>query len=85
MGVAFNGMLDGIGTLLDERTRSEDRLRQFVADASHELRTPVAAVRGYADLYQAGALPDEASVQRAMERVGFEAGGWARWSRTCSP
>ena len=73
LGVAFNGMLDGIGTLLDERTRSEDRLRQFVADASHELRTPVAAVRGYADLYQAGALPDAASVQRAMQRVGFEA------------
>ena len=73
LGVAFNGMLDGIGTLLDERTRNEDRLRQFVADASHELRTPVAAVRGYADLYQAGALPDAASVQRAMQRVGFEA------------
>ncbi len=72
LGVAFNGMLDGIGTLLDERRRSENRLRQFVADASHELRTPVAAVRGYADLYQAGALPDEQSVQRAMGRVGFE-------------
>ncbi len=32
--------------------RSEERLRRFVGDASHELRTPVAAVRAHAELYQ---------------------------------
>ena len=73
LGTAFNGMLDGIGALLDEQPRSEDRLRQFVADASHELRTPVAAVRGYTELYKAGMLPEEAAVDRAMDRMGFEA------------
>ncbi len=72
LGVAFNDMVDGISTLLDERRRNENRLRQFVADASHELRTPVAAVRGYTDLYTAGALPDESAVDRAMQRMGFE-------------
>lgn len=72
LGYAFNDMLDGISSLLDERRRNEDKLRRFIADASHELRTPVAAVRGYTDLYQAGALPDESSVDRAMERMGFE-------------
>jgi len=73
LGKAFNGMLDGIGELLDEQHRNEARLRQFVADASHELRTPVAAVRGYSELYKAGMLPDEAAVARAMDRMDFEA------------
>jgi len=73
LGSAFNGMLDGVGSLLDERIRGEERLRQFVADASHELRTPVAAVRGYTELYAAGALPDRAAVDRAVARMGFEA------------
>ncbi|MET3806698.1 two-component system OmpR family sensor kinase [Nakamurella sp. UYEF19] len=73
LGTAFNGMLDGINGLLDEQQRNEARLRQFVADASHELRTPVAAVQGYSELYRAGMLPDEASVAKAMNRMGFEA------------
>ncbi len=73
LGTAFNGMLDGIGGLLIEQQRNEARVRQFVADASHELRTPVAAVRGYSELYRAGMLPTEAAVAKAMDRMGFEA------------
>ena len=40
LGSALNGMLSQIEAAFRERTSSEARLRRFVADASHELRTP---------------------------------------------
>ena len=39
LGLALNRMLDHIAAALSTRQASEIRVRQFVADASHELRT----------------------------------------------
>ena len=50
VGAAVNRMLDHVGTALDERYRGTEQMRRFVADASHELRTPIATIRGWADL-----------------------------------
>jgi two-component system OmpR family sensor kinase len=65
LGRAFNVMLD-------EQRANEDRLRRFIADASHELRTPVAAIRGFADLYRAGGLDEPGVLADAMRRIGGE-------------
>ncbi|QXC62766.1 HAMP domain-containing histidine kinase [Aquihabitans sp. G128] len=73
LGVALNQMLGRIEESFDERARSEDRLRQFVADASHELRTPVTTIRGYAELYRVGGLRGEADLDGAMRRTEQEA------------
>lgn len=40
VGSALNRMLDHVHGALHARQQSETRVRQFVADASHELRTP---------------------------------------------
>jgi two-component system OmpR family sensor kinase len=48
-------------------------MRRFVGDASHELRTPLTSIRGFAELYRQGALPAQADVDRAMNRVESEA------------
>lgn len=40
VGAALNRMLDHVHSALSARQESETRVRQFVADASHELRTP---------------------------------------------
>ena len=73
LGGALNGMLDQIESTFDQQTRSEVRLRRFVADASHELRTPMTSIRGYAELLRKGALTDEEGRQRAAERIEHEA------------
>jgi two-component system OmpR family sensor kinase len=73
LGVALNRMLGSIEAAFDERERSQDRLRRFVADASHELRTPVTTIRGYAELYRAGALEDRDELGEAMRRTEQEA------------
>jgi two-component system OmpR family sensor kinase len=72
LGVALNSMLGRIEEAFDQRTASEDRLRQFIADASHELRTPVTTIRGYAELYRTGALAAGTELDEAMRRTEQE-------------
>ncbi|MDO0928558.1 HAMP domain-containing sensor histidine kinase [Streptomyces sp. TG1A-8] len=72
MATAFNRMLGHVENALTKRHASEERLRRFAADASHELRTPVASVRGHAELalLHPGPVPPE--VARALERITAE-------------
>jgi two-component system OmpR family sensor kinase len=73
VAAAFNQMLAHVEAALEQRQASEDRLRHFIADASHELRTPVAAIRGHAELARRVPEPVPATVERALRRVESEA------------
>ncbi|TQM02170.1 sensor histidine kinase [Pseudonocardia kunmingensis] len=73
LGRALNAMLGQLEQAFDQRRRSEERLRRFVADASHELRTPVATIRGYAELFRRGAAQRPDDLADAMHRIEAEA------------
>ncbi|MGW2487302.1 sensor histidine kinase [Streptomyces sp. NPDC001606] len=72
VAAALDRMLGHVEDALTKRHASEERLRRFAADASHELRTPVASVRGHAELalLHPGPVPPE--VTRALERISAE-------------
>ena len=78
LAIALNQMLGRIEGALDERAESEERLRRFVSDASHELRTPVTSIRGYAELHRMGALKESTEIADAMRRMEQEAARMGR-------
>ena len=72
VGAALNYMLDNVESALAARQASEMKVRQFVADASHELRNPLAAIRGYAELTRRGRADLPPDAQFAMGRIEAE-------------
>lgn len=73
LGRTLNAMLGRIEESFEERRRNEERLRQFVGDASHELQTPLTSVRGYAELFRRGAAQRPDDLATTMRRIEAEA------------
>lgn len=72
LGTALNEMLVQIEDAITQEQAAKERLTNFIADASHELRTPIAAVLGYSELYRNGALLEKKDIDNAMRRIGTE-------------
>jgi two-component system OmpR family sensor kinase len=69
---ALNKMLERLQAAFAQQQRTEARLRQFVSNASHEMRTPLAAILGHAELYHEGMARSPAEVERAMRNITAE-------------
>lgn len=62
----FNRMLNRIQCEFEQQQR-------FASDASHELRTPVTVIRGYADMLHRWAKDDPALLEEGIEAIKSEA------------
>jgi len=72
VGLAFNTMLGEIQTAMSRLAESEQRMRRFLADAAHELSTPLTSIRGYAELFRHGARDRPADLDLVMDRIERE-------------
>ena len=72
LGLALNTMLDDIEEAFHERDVTEQRLRQFLADASHELRTPITSIQGFAELFRVGADHAQVDLPTILRRIEEE-------------
>jgi two-component system phosphate regulon sensor histidine kinase PhoR len=64
-----------------EARRADRSRRDFVANASHELRTPVAAIHGAAETLLLGALQDPQAARSFVEMIARQAERLARLTR----
>jgi signal transduction histidine kinase len=74
VATAFNAMAGDLAARAEALAESDRVRRQLLADVSHELTTPVTAMRGYLETLSMPEIPlDEATRRRYLSIVGDEA------------
>ncbi len=65
LGKTFNAMVDRLEHAFEKQS-------QFVSDASHELRTPIAVIQGYIGLLDRWGKEDPAVLQESIDAIKLE-------------
>ncbi|MDO4547640.1 MAG: HAMP domain-containing sensor histidine kinase [Clostridia bacterium] len=67
------GLEEAINDLLDRMREAYQEQTRFVSDASHELRTPIAVIQGYANMLDRWGKQDESILDESIAAIKSEA------------
>lgn len=65
LAMTFNQMMDRLQLFVDHQ-------KQFVSDASHELRTPIAVIEGYATMLDRWGKEDPKILEESIQSIKYE-------------
>ena len=68
----LDGLADAINAMLHRINEAYLQQSQFVSDASHELRTPIAVIQGYVNLLDRWGKNDEKALQESIDAIKSE-------------
>lgn len=74
----LNSLENAINNLIGRMHESYNQQARFVSDASHELRTPIAVIRGYADLLARWGKDDPKIMEESVSAIREEASNMQR-------
>lgn len=69
----LHGLEDAINNLLERMRDSYKQQARFVSDASHELRTPISVIQGYANMLDRWGKEDESVLNESIVAIKSEA------------
>lgn len=69
---AYNAAARTVASAFAQQEAAEREMRRFVADAGHELRTPLAILIGYVELVTSGAITNGEDAERVLAGVKAE-------------
>ncbi len=71
--IELRDLAASFNTMLERIERSFERRKQFLSDASHELRTPTSVIKSHCDVMLARERPAEV-YRQALEKIGLTVG-----------